>query len=159
MYKVIQIAMIQPNVQTQYIHKWKSRNKWAEVFFAMWHNSVHQKCHCGVCLPALSGQSWRVDSLCRSKLQVWGAVVLECQCVWKSTQGVEVSASVEVQCWSVEQCPGWKSLICHPRKAPGQEVSWGPNWFYFTALTHSIYTAVECGCDTDRLKDWFNYPA
>ena len=63
----------------------------------------------------------------RHRLEVWTSVeVFKSKC-WV-VQCMALLGGVEVlKCgW------GWKSLIYHPRQAPGQEVDRGPNWFYFT---------------------------
>ena len=95
------------------------------------------------------------------QMGVWTSVEVQCTIVWmrvsrrlksgpvrpSTWHRLKVWTSVEVfksKCWVV-QCTallggvevlkcgwGWKSLIYHPRQAPGQEVDRGPNWFYFT---------------------------
>ena len=90
------------------------------------------------------------------QMGVWTSVDVQCtivrMCVSRPVSPstwhrLEVWTSVEVfksKCWVVQcmalpggvevlKCEsGWKSLIYHPRQAPGQEVDRGPNWFYFT---------------------------
>ena len=81
-----------------------------------------------------------------------GTAVLYSQRV--SPHGVEVSASVEVQSVEVLGCSvRVKKPYLPPTQGPRTRSQLGPKLILFHTLTHSIYTAVECGRDSDRLKD------
>ena len=87
----------------------------------MWYNFFFEFCLLPVHLKQKKARTVR-DS--------WESVSSTCFQVWPMCVEVCWSLHKVLKCWSVSA--GWKGLICHPRKAPGQEVSWGPNWFYFT---------------------------